>query len=34
VAALELGELGGGELELVRDPGVGASLLDPGADLI
>jgi hypothetical protein len=34
VAAPELAQLGRGDVELVRDPGVGAALADPGADLI
>ena len=34
VAAAELAQLGGGDVELVRDPGIGAALADPGANLV
>ena len=34
VAAPELAQLRGGNVELVRDPGVGAALADPGANLV
>ena len=34
VAAPELAQLGGRNVELVRDPGIGAALADPGANLV
>jgi hypothetical protein len=34
VAAAELAQLRGGDVELVGDPGVGAPLANPGADLV
>ena len=34
VSAAEVTKLGGGDLELVGDPRVRASLADPGADLV
>jgi hypothetical protein len=34
VAAAEIAQLRGGHLELMGDPGVGAALADPGADLV
>ncbi len=34
VAAAKLAQLGGRDLELVGDPGVGATLAHPGADLV
>ncbi len=34
VAAAELAQLRGGNIELVRDPGIGAALADPGTNLV
>ena len=34
VPAAELAQLGRGDVELVGDPGIGAALADPGADLV
>jgi hypothetical protein len=34
VLLAELAQLGGADLQLVRDPGVGAPLAHPGADLV